>query len=101
MTIEILYTPGCPNYQPTVELVKKVLASESVAGKISGVPVRTEGEAKFLLFPGSPTVRVNGEDVDPSPAMAPSLACRLYANGGGLPPEEMVRATITKAKQME
>jgi hypothetical protein len=101
MTIEILYTPGCPNYQPTVEMVNKVLASEAVAGKVSGVPVRTEGEAKFLLFPGSPTVRVNGNDIDPSPAIAPSLACRLYANGGGVPPIEMVRAMILRAKQME
>jgi hypothetical protein len=101
MTIEILYTPGCPNYQPTVEMVKKVLASESVAGQVSGVPVSTEAEAKSLLFPGSPTVRMNGNDVDPSPAIASRLACRLYANGERVPPEEMVRATIKKAKQME
>lgn len=101
MTIEVLYTPGCPNYQPTVERVKKVLASESVASRVSAVPVKTEAEAKSLLFPGSPTVRVNGRDIEPTPTIHPGLACRLYANGSGVPPEGVVRAAIIKAKQRE
>jgi NAD(P)-dependent dehydrogenase (short-subunit alcohol dehydrogenase family) len=46
---------------------------------IQGIRVTTEVEAEALLFPGSPTVRVNGEDVEPQQTSAPSLACRLYA----------------------
>jgi len=101
MKIEILYVPGCPNYQPTVERLQAVLASEAVKTGIQGIPVTTEVEAKALLFPGSPTVRVNGEDVEPQQTSVPSLACRLYENRSGIPPEELLRTVISDAKRRE
>jgi hypothetical protein len=101
MRIEILYVPGCPNYQPALEGVKKVLASESVASEVHSLRVTTDAEAKALLFPGSPTVRVNGRDIEPSAVIVPGLACRIYPNGTGIPPEEIVRAAISEAKRME
>jgi hypothetical protein len=101
MRIEVLYVPGCPNYQPALERVKRVLASETVADEVHGVRVTTEAEAKALLFPGSPTVRVNGMDVEPKPTAAPGLACRLYSSGKGIPPEDIVRAAVIEAKQKD
>jgi hypothetical protein len=101
MKIEILYVPGCPNYPPTFERLQAVLASESVKAGIQGIPVTTEVEAKALLFPGSPTVRVNGEDVEPQQTSVPSLACRLYENRSGIPSEELLRVAISGAKQRE
>lgn len=101
MRIEVLYVPGCPNYQPTLERVKRVLASESVVDNVHGVIVTTDAEAKALLFPGSPTVRVNGKDVEAKPTAAPGLTCRLYSNGKGIPPEDIVRSAVTEAKQKE
>jgi hypothetical protein len=98
MRIEVLYVPGCPNYEPAVERIRKVLASESVQVAISGVSMNTEAEAKALLFPGSPTVRINGEDVEQRETVAPSLACRLYANRSGIPSEELLRIAISNAK---
>ena len=100
MKIEVLYVPGCPNYQPTVERVRKVLTSESAPGDIVAVRVTTEAEAKSVEFPGSPTVRVNGRDVEPD-RTSPALACRLYANGSGIPPEDILRAAISQAKRKE
>ncbi len=99
MRIEVLYVPGCPNYEPAVERIRKVLASESVKTGIQGIPVTTEVEAKALLFPGSPTVRVNGEDVEPRQTSVPSLACRLYENRSGIPSEDLLRAAISGAKR--
>lgn len=101
MRIEILYVPGCPGYQPTFERLQAVLTSEAVKAGIQGIPVTTDVEAKSLLFPGSPTVRVNGEDVEPHQASAPSLACRLYENRSGIPSEELLRMAISGAKQRE
>jgi len=101
MRIEVLYVPGCPNYQPTLERIKRVLASESVTDQVRDVPVSTEAEAKALRFPGSPTVRVNGKDVEAKITTCPGLACRLYSNGKGIPPEDIVRSAITEAKQKE
>lgn len=85
MRIEILYVPGCPNYPPAFERLQAVLASEALQDEINGVPVSTEAQAKDLLFPGSPTIRVNGKDVEPSKSSAPGLSCRLYANLSGVP----------------
>ena len=98
MKIEILYVPGCPNYQPTLERIQDVLASESVRGEIHGVPVSTEAQAKALQFPGSPTVRVNGRDVEPGKTSAAGLACRLYANLTGVPSEQLLRVAVSEAK---
>jgi hypothetical protein len=66
---------------------------------MQGIPVTTEVVAKALSFPGSPTVRVNGEDVEPHQTTIPSLACHLYENRSGIPPEELLRTAISDAKR--
>jgi hypothetical protein len=99
MRIEILYVPGCPNYQPAVEQVERLLSSESLQAEIRSIAVRTDAEARELMFPGSPTIRVNGEDVEPQQTSVPSLACRLYENRSGIPPEELLLAAISDAKR--
>jgi len=101
MKIEVLHVPGCPNYEPAVERIRKVLASESVQVGIRAVSVSTEAEAKALLFPGSPTVRINGEDVETTRTTVPSLSCRLYENLSGIPSEELLGSVISNAKQRE
>jgi len=101
MIIEVLYVPGCPHYQPTMERVKTVLSSESLPDRPHGVAVNTDEQATWLKFPGSPTVRVNGRDIEPSATNQIGLACRIYANGSGVPGEPMLRAAILRAKREE
>ena len=101
MKIEVLYIPGCPHYQPTVERVRNVLASESVRDEVREVPVTTEGEAQLLEFPGSPTVRVNGRDIEPNRIVTTVLVCRLYANGQGIPSEDLLPSAISQARRKE
>jgi len=101
MRIEVLYTPGCPNYLPAVERIEKVLVSESLRAEIRSVAVSSDAEAMELMFPGSPTIRVDGEDVEPDQTITPGLKCRLYANLSGVPSEEMLRLAVSRAKQKE
>jgi hypothetical protein len=101
MKIEVLYVPGCPNYQPALDRVQRALAAEALAEEIHQVRVNTLAEAKALLFPGSPTIRVNGVDVEPQPNSVPGLACRLYADRSGVPSQEAVRTAISQAKGRE
>jgi hypothetical protein len=68
---------------------------------IEGIPVTSEVAAKALEFPGSPTIRVNGTDVEPNHKNATGLACRLYANSGGVRSEEMLRLAFSRARQRE
>lgn len=101
MKVELLFVPGCPNYEPAMERVKKVLAAEALNVEVRCVPVNTADDARALMFPGSPTIRVNGCDVEPDKMSAPGLTCRLYANRTGVPSEEVLRLAVTRAKGME
>jgi hypothetical protein len=101
MRIEVLYVPGCPNYEPAVESLQAVLESQSLQAEIRSVPISSEDQAKALLFPGSPTIRIDGKDVEQHETGAPSLACRLYANRSGITSEELLRIAISNAKRGE
>ena len=101
MRIEVLYTPGCPNYLPAVEGIERVLASESLRAEIRSVAVSSDAEAMELMFPGSPTIRLDGEDVEPDQTITPGLKCRLYANLSGVPSEEILRRALSRAEEKE
>lgn len=101
MRIEVLYVPGCPNYEPAVERLQAVLEPQSLQAEIRSVPISSEDQAKALWFPGSPTIRINGDDVEPAETKMPGLACRLYANSTGIPSEEVLRMALARAKRVE
>ena len=99
MRIEVLYLEGCPNYVPAVERLRKILGQEGLAIAAEFIAVKDEVAAKELKFVGSPTIRVNGLDieVDSRAATETGLACRRYP--GGLPSEEMIRAAFREARK--
>jgi hypothetical protein len=99
MKIEVLYVPDCPNFQPAVERIRKVLAAGALRADIEGVAVNSAAEAEALHFPGSPTIRIDGTDVDEPQTNATGLACRLYASSGGVPSEEMLRLAFSRANK--
>ena len=84
MQIDILYFDGCPNHQPTAELVRDVVRTLGVDATIHEVEVRDADDAARLRFFGSPTVRVNGQDVDPGvrSRVDHSFSCRMYGRSG-------------------
>ena len=99
MTIEILYFPDCPNYPPAVEHVQRALQEEHVSAKITHLAVLDAAAATATRFLGSPSVRMNGVDVEPSAhsAGAPGMCCRTYRSGNrpeGAPSIELIRAAI-------
>jgi hypothetical protein len=98
MLIEVLYVPGCPNHQPTVHRLRNALRYEAVDVRIQEIPVSDEATACSLRFPGSPTVRINGQDAEPNGQQSFGLACRLYLGGGGLPSAEVLQCAISEAK---
>jgi hypothetical protein len=77
--IELLYWEGCPSHPEALELLRNVLASHGIDAEIDMRHVETQEEAEALRFPGSPTIRVDGSDVDPAGAESrPALNCRIY-----------------------
>ena len=64
MKIEILYFAGCPNHAPAISQVRKALHQEGVTAEMIEVEVKDADRARAAGFPGSPTIRVNGQDVE-------------------------------------
>jgi hypothetical protein len=86
MKIEVLYWDGCPSHPEAIELLRTVLAERGVEATVEVREVRTDSEAQALQFPGSPTIRVEGQDVDAAGAEArPALTCRIYHLADGRP----------------
>lgn len=97
MNIEVLYFEGCPNHRPVVDRLKNILRQEGLRAQIHEIKVQDEFAAKTLNFFGSPTIRVNGLDIEANArdVSQTGFACRRYS--GGLPSEEMIRSALREA----
>jgi len=79
LKVELLFWKECPSYPEALELLRDVLAARGLVDGVELREVRTQEEAEALAFPGSPTIRVDGRDVDAAGAGSrPALSCRIY-----------------------
>ena len=101
MVIEVFYVPGCPNHQATIDTLKNVLDAASITAPIREVAITDEAMARQLKFPGSPTVRIDGRDVESTPEESYGVACRLYSNGSGVPSPEALQRAVTGARRAQ
>jgi hypothetical protein len=104
VTVEILYFSGCPNHAPAVDCVREVLAQEETPAVMVEVEVKDAATAQRIGFLGSPTIRVDGQDVEPGARAERvfGLSCRTYIDGGrraGVPPLEWIRAAVREANR--
>jgi hypothetical protein len=101
LRVELLVTPDCPHQEPTRAALHRVLSEGAIETPIQVVLVSTLDDAEFLGFPGSPTVRIDGEDLVPPSAGGPAtLACRLYVQPdgtlAGTIPDEVMRSAVKR-----
>ena len=61
MRVEVLYFDGCPTCVVAEWALREVLAEQGIEAEVDLVAVNSDEEAQRLRFPGSPTIRVNGE----------------------------------------
>jgi len=97
--IEVLTFAGCPNEDAARALVARVVADLELEADVVSVRVGDPDAADGLRFLGSPTIRIDGEDVEPGAGGRAdyTLACRVYRTAGGLvnlPDETWVRAAL-------
>ncbi len=100
--VEILYFDGCPNHAAARALVERVAAELQVEPEIDLVEVPDADAAAQLRFLGSPTVRVNGHDVEPGAEERGDFvfSCRIYRSERGLsgqPEAGWVRKALREA----
>jgi hypothetical protein len=98
--IELLFWAGCPSLPEAQSMLDEVLAEIGVGQAVELREVKTQEQAETERFPGSPTIRVDGRDVDPAGAAGrPSLSCRVYYRPDGrvspVPTREQLREALT------
>ncbi len=100
MKIEVLYVPNCPNHVLALERLREILSAERFEKSVTEVLVKDTETAQSLKFPGSPTIRINGNDVEPQDekVTAFGLMCRLYSGGSGVPSRKKLREAIEHAR---
>lgn len=95
MKISILYFDGCPNHPPVVEMARRLVAEHSLNADIEEVEVAPDDVVR-LRFLGSPTVQVDGNDIDPVARERTdyAMSCRVYDTPDGLPSEATFLAAL-------
>ncbi|MBN1201107.1 MAG: DUF2703 domain-containing protein [Anaerolineae bacterium] len=105
MHVQFLWWEECPSHPEAWQRLQRVLAELQIGAQVEQVQIRTEDEARRWRFPGSPTILIDGEDIDPQSEPSYRLTCRLYFREDGrpspLPSEAMIRRAILKASRRE
>ncbi len=100
MEIKFFYWEECMSHEETLQRLRQVMAEEGLQAPIHMVKVETWEQAEELRFIGSPTIFVNGRDIQPPPPDAQyALTCRTYYLEDGrvspLPSLEMLRRALS------
>lgn len=85
MKIELLYFEGCPTHDAARELIDETIAELAIDAEVEEIHVQDDEEAQALEFLGSPSIRVNGVDIDPDAKTEGPFgrSCRLYETADG------------------
>lgn len=96
MQVNVIYFDGCPNHDPVVSLVREVAAELNVHAELGVVKVSSPEDAVRERMLGSPTVLVDGLDIEPAARDRDdyAMSCRIYPGENGLPPREMIAAAL-------
>ncbi len=103
--IELLYWRECPSWERAIaDLRERVREAGLDPDAIEVREVHSDDEAEGERFVGSPTIRIDGHDVQPPGAGEPlGLTCRIYRLRDGrispLPDPADVREALEKAER--
>ena len=104
MEIKFYYWEDCPSHEDALERLQEQMTDLSIIDPVTVIELKTEADAQRYQFIGSPTIHINGVDVDPPPPEAEyALNCRVYRHENGrfspLPSVNMIRAALEKASE--
>ena len=102
MQVQLLWFEGCPNHVAAEAQLREVLAERGLEVPIERIEVPDEATGDAVSFPGSPTVRIDGVDIEPGWELCEDCTprCRVYATPEGLrgaPPREWMERAVALA----
>jgi hypothetical protein len=86
MNVEMLHTEACPHAAEYLPRLRRIVVAAGVRDPVRVRLIADADEAQRERFLGSPTVRVEGRDVEPDAEQRSDfgLSCRLYVGTDGL-----------------
>lgn len=84
--VEFLWFQGCPNHKAARAILDEVIHDVAPGTTVRDIDATDPEIAKTHRFPGSPTIRVDGKDVDPA-FLDPgdyTPRCRLFRSDSGI-----------------
>ena len=101
--VEVLTFHGCPNRDAAIALVQRVGKQLGSNAEVRVIEVPDQEAAEQTRFLGSPTIRVDGHDIEPGADRLQEFvhACRLYQGQHslhGLPEEDWLRQALRSAE---
>ena len=101
--VELLYFDGCPNYAPAQALIERVSAEVGRSVELKLVNVAEPDTAAKERFLGSPSIRVDGRDIEPGADARADyvLACRVYRtenSTSGHPDKRWLRDALSDSR---
>ena len=99
MKTELYYFDGCPSYQQALDNLTEALRLEGLPEDVAMIRVESYGDAQAKRFLGSPSIRLNGVDLEGAGAEQRGYAfgCRLYREDGapaGWPSVQCIRQAL-------
>jgi hypothetical protein len=103
VNVEVLYFEGCPNHEDLVPRVRELMRRAGVPAEIERRAISDDEAAQRERFLGSPTVRVDGHDVEPGADRREDfgMKCRLYRDAerlSGQPADHWILAALQAGK---
>lgn len=98
LRIVVLGLSGCPNLEATIRLVKSVALSLNEDAHVATDYVNETDDFLKIGFRGSPTVLINGVDIEGNVANddAYVFGCRIYGTTG-TPSRTMIESAVLAA----
>src|SRR3989339_532743 len=95
--IEVLVFSGCPHADDALTMAKAVAARMDPDISVERIEVDTPEKAMAIGFLGSPSISVDGLDIEEKTGSHGALCCRTYEHGAGLPPEWLIESALLRA----
>ena len=98
MKIEFLYFDGCPSWIPALQNLKAVVSETFQESEIRLIHIRSVEDAERHNFQGSPSIRVDGSDMEGKDE-GYGYKCRLYEEDGrlsGVPSTELIQKCLNR-----
>lgn len=103
MRVELLVTADCPHLEQARRDLQSVLGTSIIEVPIQTILISSLDEAEFLDFHGSPTIRIDGEDVVSEPSLPVALGCRYYRDEEGRrvgsPPLSAIKTAVESRRR--